>query len=65
MANDNWCICGYHKDKHCISGIDHSNKTFKFFLQNLKYALKFSPKIFYHKNNHSIPPERLTRIFIK
>jgi hypothetical protein len=67
MATDNWCICGHHKDKHCISGTDHSNKSCKAFFTKFEICtcLEFSPNVFYHKNNHSIPPERLTKIFIK
>ena len=56
MATDNWCICGHHKDKHCISGIDDSNKACKAFFTKFEICtcLKFSPNVFYHKNNHYI-----------
>ena len=67
MATGNWCICSHHKDKHCISGIDHSDKAHKalFTIFEIRTCLKFSPTIFYNKNNRSIPSERLTRIFIQ
>lgn len=65
MATNKWCVCGHHKDNHCIPGIDHSDKACKAFLTKFEICicLKFCPNIFYRKNNHYIPLERLARIF--
>jgi hypothetical protein len=52
MIVKDFCICGHHKDHHCLSGIDGNNKACKTFIRKSEICpcIKFEPSMF---NNQS------------